>query len=421
MTAIVSNLSLSASRNLDRTLQAILDDAARPLASLSVVAIKKGSVVYARAFGDRWIDPQDDARNKPATTETRYRVASISKVLTAIGALKLFEAGELELDRDVSDYLGWTLRNPNFPDAPITTRMLLSHTSSLRDDNGYAFGADVWLQDVLHPDGELFDPRSWAEQAPGFFAYTNLNFGVLATVMERITEIRFDQFMQDTVLKPLGMGGGYNPASFSNSRLKTLATLYRKFSDGRWDARTPWVAQVDDYADDPPTEPDTDYQIGTNGTLFSPQGGLRASPLELSRVALMLMNDGLIDNQVFLEPQTVQMMRSDQWTYDAKKANGDHFAGLFRSWGLSLQRYTDASDDQRGDRIIQTGGLKWFGHLGEAYGLLSGMLFDPVTKNAMIYAIGGLGANQEKDPGSYSAFFRREELIMNALYDHAIQ
>ncbi len=421
MTAIVSNLSLSASRNLDRALQAILDDAARPLASLSVAVIKKGSVVYARAFGDRWIDPEDASRDKPATTETRYRVASISKVLTAIGAMKLQEAGELELDRDISDYLGWTLRNPNFPDAPITTRMLLSHTSSLRDDNGYAFGADVWLQDVLHPDGELFDPKSWAEQAPGFFAYTNLNFGVLATVMERITEIRFDQLMQDTVLTPLGMGGGYNPASFSNSRLKTLATLYRKFSNGRWDARTPWVAQVDDYATDPPTDPGTDYQIGTNGSLYSPQGGLRASPLELSRVALMLMNDGVTDNQVFLEPQTVQSMRSDQWTYDARKANGDPFAGLFRSWGLSLQRFTDSSDADRADRIIQTGGLNWFGHLGEAYGLLSGMLFDPVAKNGMIYAIGGLGANPEKDPGSYSAFFRREELILSALYDHAIQ
>lgn len=417
MTAIVSSLSLSASRNLDRALETIVGDTARPLASLSVAAIRKGSLVYARAFGNRLIDPEDAARDKPATPDTRYRVASISKLVTALGAMKLLEASELDLDRDLSDYLGWTLRNPNFPDTPITTRMLLSHTSSLRDDGRYAFPSDVWLQDVLEPGGSLFEARSWAERAPGFFTYSNLNFGLIATVIERITDTWFDQFMNAEVLTPLGIGGGFNPASFSNSRLKTLAVLYRKLKDGRWDAKNPWVAQVDDYSSDPPSAPVTDGQIGTNGSLFSPQGGLRVSSLELSRIALMLMNDGVIDGQVFLESQTVQLMLSNQWTYDAEQDNGDNFKGLFRSWGLGVQRFTDSSG---GDRIIEPGGLNWFGHLGEAYGLLSGMLFDPVSKNGLIYLIGGLGANPEKDPGSYSAFSRREELILSALFENVI-
>lgn len=420
MTAIVSNLSLFASRNLDRALEAIVNDPARPLASLSVAAIRKGSIVYARAFGNRYIDPEDASRNKPATPETRYRVASISKVLTAIGAMKLVESGELDLERDVSDYLGWRFRNPSHPDRPISVRMLLSHTSSLRDDGGYAFAPDVALEDVLEPNGSFFEANSWAEEPADFFSYANLNFGLIATLIERLSGMRFDQYMSVRVLAPLGIGGGYNPASFSNSKLKTLAVLYRKRVNDRWDAKNPWVAQADATASETLFDPGTDYELGTNGTVFSPQGGLRASVLELARVALMLMNDGAFEGQAFLEPKTVQMMLAPQWTYDAKTTNGDPFSGLFRSWGLGLQRFTDSGDEGQTDRIIAVGGLKWFGHLGEAYGLLSGMLFEPVTRNAMIYLIGGLGADPDQDRGTYSAFYRREELILNTLYDNAI-
>jgi CubicO group peptidase (beta-lactamase class C family) len=422
MTIIVSSLSLAASRDADNTLGGVVKDAAHPLASLSVVAIKNGSVVYARAFGDRFIDPTDASKNKPATTETRYRIASLSKIVTAIGAMKLVEAGKLDLDKDVSDYLGWTLRNPNFPDTPITTRMLLTHTSSLRDDNGYSFAPDVALKDVLTPGGSKYDAKSWAKQAPGFFQYTNFNFGLIATVIERVSKIRFDRYMSTVVLSPLGIGGGWNPASFSNSKLKTLATLYRKRDqDGKWNAKNPWLAQVDDYTVEPPTDLGAEYVIGTNGTVFSPQGGLRVSALELARVALMLMNDGVIDGQQFLEPQTVQAMLSDQWKYDADQKNGDNYFGLFRSWGLGVQRFTDSADKDGGDRIIEAGGLKWFGHLGEAYGLLSGLVFDPVTKNGMIYLIGGLGANPDEYVGKYSTFYRWEELILNTLYENVIK
>jgi CubicO group peptidase (beta-lactamase class C family) len=63
--------------------------------------------------------------------------------------MRLVEQGKLALDTDVSRYLGYTLRNPYYPDAAITLRMLLSHTSSLRDDGGYNFPASTSLQSVM--------------------------------------------------------------------------------------------------------------------------------------------------------------------------------------------------------------------------------------------------------------------------------
>jgi CubicO group peptidase (beta-lactamase class C family) len=70
-------------------------------------------------------------------------------MVTALGVMRLVEQGKLALDTDVSRYLGYTLRNPYYPDAAITLRMLLSHTSSLRDDGGYNFPANTSLQSVL--------------------------------------------------------------------------------------------------------------------------------------------------------------------------------------------------------------------------------------------------------------------------------
>src|SRR5436190_22947897 len=76
----------------------------------------------------------DRARGRALTIDDPARIASISKLAVAIGVMRLVEQGRLDLDRDVSFYLGWPLRNPAFPDQPITLRLLLSHRSSLKDD-----------------------------------------------------------------------------------------------------------------------------------------------------------------------------------------------------------------------------------------------------------------------------------------------
>ena len=92
----------------------------------------------------------------------------MSKPVTCMGAMLLVERGLLDLDRDVSEYLGFRLRNPAYPDAPITSAMLLSHCSSLRDDDNYTipFGRD--LRDMFTPGNPLnADGRHFASPLPG--------------------------------------------------------------------------------------------------------------------------------------------------------------------------------------------------------------------------------------------------------------
>jgi CubicO group peptidase (beta-lactamase class C family) len=438
MTTILSNtppIERRLSDQLDAELAGVVNDSAKPLASLSVLAVRAGAVVYARQFGNKFIDDATPKNNKPANAETLYRVASISKMITTLGVMKLVEEGKIDLDRDIIDYLGYKLRNPHFPDDAITVRMLLSHTSSLRDEGGYYWEAKNQIKDVLLPGGKLYDKgEMWGKQGkPGaYFQYANLPWGVLGTVMERATGERFDRLMARTIFTPMGIAGGFNPAEFSQETLANTATLYRKRTevDGKeiWNTAGPWVPQVDDYSKLAPVpRAGPDYVIGSNGTAFGPQGGARLSAAGLGKIMLMLMNSGSHDGKQILQKKSVDMMLSRQWQYDAKTQNGasgeagfDGQNKLFNAWGLGNQHFLDISGPNQGDRLVEGGGFNAVGHLGDAWGLTSAIVFDPVTKNGMIFLIGGPGFNPETNKGKYSAMYRHEEQILDALYRRAI-
>lgn len=411
--------------SLDAQLAAIVNDPARPLASLSVVVIRDGRLTYEKQFGRRHIDAAHPANDRPATHETLYRIASISKLVTTLGVMRLVEGGTLALDADVGDYLGWRLRNPHFPDAPITLRMLLSHTSSLRDDAGYNWPSGTELREILVPGGALHGKGAmWSPRAkPGaYFSYANLPWGVVGTVMERATGERFDRLMQRLVIEPLGLSGGYNPAGLAPGRLAHLATLYRKATAGDtqvWNPQGAWIAQVDDYSREAPVPRAGEaYVIGSNGTLFAPQGGLRASAADLGRIMRMLMGCGELDGRRFLEPATVEAMLARQWRHDGANGSIDYGTsrGAFNAWGLGNQHFLDIGGPGTGDRLVAGGGFAAVGHSGDAYGLDAIFAFDPRTRDGMVVLTGGPGFDPAADRGSYSSFHGHIERILTALH-----
>lgn len=416
-------------KQVSQQLAAIVAQPDQALASLSVLAIKSGKVIYQQQFGQRYIDQQNPANSLPADSQTLFRVASVSKMVAAIGAMCLVEQGMLNLDADISNYLGFKFRNPHYPDIAITTRMLLSHTSSLRDDGGYNFPADVSMQNFLQPGGKNFaQGLQWADPAtakpgenfaPGlYFHYVNLNWGVLGTVMEAASGQRFDVLMYKLVLQPLQIEGAYHPELLSTDALSRLAVLYRKQANDIWNLQGPWVTQTDDFRNKPLIRRQLqNYRPGTNATLSSPQGGLRISVQGLSRIMLMLMNEGELDGVRLLKPANVRALTAEQWHYDASTHNGNDYSGLFLSWGLGFQRFTDVSAAHYGDRLVQAQpAFKPVGHLGFAYGLQSAFLFDPATRNGIIYVIGGVAADPDKNPGAYSSMSLWEEQILTATY-----
>jgi CubicO group peptidase (beta-lactamase class C family) len=410
---------------LDAELAEVVNNPACELASLSVLAIRNGKIAYEQQFGRRYIG-NGAAPDKPVDRHTLFRIASISKMMTMLGLMRLVEAGKIDLDADVSGYLGFTLRNPHFPDRPITLRHLVTHRSSLRDDVGYSWGCDVALKDVLVPGARLYDKGGMfaSNAGPGdYFTYCNLGWGITGTIMEAVTGERFDRLQQRLLIQPLGLTAGYNVAELPGNALANLATLYRKratIDDAAWNPAGPWVPQVDDYATHAPSEPAgiEHYVIGANATPFSPTGGMRISAHDMGTVMLMLVNGGVHDGKRLLKQSSLEQMFTRQWTYDGKGGNGDPLGGFFLAWGLGNQQFPD--DAASHGQLVEGGGFEAVGHQGDAYGLVSAFVVDLKNKNGMITLVGGTATDPELYKGKYSARSRFQEQTLTSLYRRAI-
>ena len=415
--------------DLDSTLKKIVATPGAELAGLAVAVVVDGAIVYEGYQGRRRIVPGDPAQDLSVTPATRFRVASITKTMVALGVMRLVEQGRLDLDADVSDYLGFSLRNPHFPGHAVTLRMLLTHTSSLRDGEVYAFPIGAALADAFRPGSSYWEagahfaaPLPGRDLAPGrYFTYCNLGYGVLGTLLECISGERFDAYMARHVLEPLGLGATFNVRSLVRADLDNLATLYRKQCDGVWDSAGPWCAQVDDYGSQPPSPLPglDDYVIGTNGTLFSPAGGLRASARDLVRLMQCFLDGSRDKDTPVVSAATIRAMLTEQWRYSAAANNGAPYDGLMRAFGLGLHHLTGSTGDAGGpgDRMVAgRSDLQWWGHMGDAYGLLSAMLFDPARNRGLVYIISGVARDPETYKGEYSAFYRWEEQIQSAIF-----
>ena len=340
----------------------------------------------------------DRATGRKLTADDPARVASISKLVVSIGVMRLVEAGTLDLDADVSKHLGWRLRNPAFPNAPITLRHLLSHTSSLTDNVDYVLPLDADMA------GVLADPKAWdVGHAPGsYFRYANFNTPVVAAVMEKATGERFDLLMKRLVLDPLGLEACYNWAACTPDTAARAVVQYRERKPTRDEqafiASCPVTPAGDGSCDLARWVP------GRNGAIFSPQGGLRISARGLATIGRLLLNGGRLGEVRLLRPASVRMLLTPAWTYDG--GNGDHQGGFLCRYGLGAQilatQVAGCRDDPFGDGIARVG------HAGDAYGLKSGLWLDLAKGTGVAYFATDV---LDADAGLHSGYTRIEEQL----------
>ncbi|WP_052130102.1 serine hydrolase domain-containing protein [Sphingomonas sp. 35-24ZXX] len=310
---------------------------------------------------------------REATLDDPVRIASISKLAVGVAVMRLVDKQALDLDRDVSLYLGWRLVHPQFPAQKITLRLLLSHQSGLKDDAGYFIPLDAKLADLLAK------PEAWdAGHAPGaYFRYANVNYPVIAAVMEAATGRRFDRIMTEELFEPLDIPACYNWSGCRTGAAKDAITLYNP--DGSV-ARDDWIGMPDQCAYVAASNGACDleaYLPGQNGSAFSPQGGLRISAGGLARLGQMLLSggDGLLTPESFAE-----LIRA-QWRFDGSNGDDDH--GYFTAFGLGVQR------------IEKPDGQVWIGHPGEAYGLRAGLWVNRASGEGVVRISTG---HAEDDP-----------------------
>ena len=288
------------SSTLREGLQEVFDQ--NQLMGMSVLIIANGARAWEGCFG-----LADSSRQIPVTPNTIYRIASISKSISTVALMQLAEQGKVDLHTDVSQYLGWPLKHPKFPETAISLQQLLNHTSGLRDGSGYSdflgemIDKQLDIKDLLLPEGTHYTEDMYADEAPGaFFSYTNCSWGVIASVIEKVSGERFDVYCRKHIFDPLGMQASFNVLDLKD--LDQLAPLYR-FKDGQW------VAQVDDYKGAAPAPRVYEgYRLGHNGLIFGPQGSLRSSARDLATFAFMLMNKGQWQGTQILTEESVEQL-----------------------------------------------------------------------------------------------------------------
>ena len=357
------------------------------------------------SFADGLADPQS---RRPVTIDDPVRVASISKMVTAIGVMKLIDQGKLDLTSDVSRWLGWRLRNPSFPDRPVTLGMLLAHTSSIREhDDDYVVPLGGSLQQLMT------DPRNWdPRHGPGDndFAYVNLNYPIIGSIIERVTGERFDQWMHREVLEPMKLDACFNWPTCSDAAIARAVELDDPAGKPVKDDLRGKRPDCPVFVEEGEACDLHRWKLGENGALFAPQGGLRISARGLARIGRMLLDGGTLDGGRILSPRSVAALFAQTWRFDG--ANGATEGGFYCSAGNGTHqlpnRIPGCADD------MGTRGAILVGHAGDAYGMKSGLWIDRARGRGVAYFVTGVADPAPK--ATDSAYSAAEEHAFRRTY-----
>jgi CubicO group peptidase (beta-lactamase class C family) len=198
----------------------------RNLPGLSVALVHDQDLIYARGFG--FADIEDEI---PATAQTMYRVASITKTFTATAIMQLRDQGKLQLDDPIDRYLPWFRIKNRFPNAPaITIRHLLTHTSGLPRESAFPY----WTDYKFPSRSEMI--QSLEQQETVFptetrLKYSNLGIALAGEIVAEISGSPYSEYVSKQILDPLGMSS--TTVYFQDKDRDRLAVGYgRRLEDG---------------------------------------------------------------------------------------------------------------------------------------------------------------------------------------------
>jgi CubicO group peptidase (beta-lactamase class C family) len=338
---------------------------------LSVAVVKKGEIIYTHSFGLKNTETQT-----PLKDSDIFRIASISKSFSATSIMQLAEAKKLSLNDDVSNLIGFKVRNPTFPDKIITLKMLMSHTSSINDMQGY------FTLDIINPEKNADWQKCYSNYAPGAdYNYCNLNYNMIGAIIERISNQRFDKYVTAHILHPLGLYGGYEVAALDTTK---FVALYEYDSATQKINAAPMAYQQRKTAIE-------QYVMGYSTPVFSPTGGMKISATDLAKYMTMHAYLGKYKGIKIIKKKSARIMQTP-------------VSGGEGGYGLALHKTT---------KIIS--GKTLTGHTGSAYGLYSMMFFDPKEKFGIVAITNGC------QPVFDNNFNQPLRAVVNVLYEALIK
>jgi len=361
--AIAASLMVFASctptreQRTDEALKLIMDE--YKTVGLAVAVVKDGEFIYNKSFGYK-----DLANKIPLQNGDIVRITSTSKSFTATGIMQLVDKGLLSLDDDVSDLIGFRVRNPRYPDTPITLRMILSHTASINDN-----GENYFTLDHINPaiNGDCAD--AYFTYGPGEgYNYSNLGMNLAGTILEKISGVRFDNYIRDNIIKPLGLYGGHNVDSLDASK---FALIYH-LEDGEYVVSDgPYKSRAEDMPN---------YVLGYSAPIFSPTGGVKMSVEDLAKYVMMHINYGELNGVRIMSEESSKIMQTP-----VPFTKGD----AKNTYCLGLGEFPYQTDEPK----YNVPGNYLIGHSAGSYGLSGIMLWSPSDKWGMVAMATGLTPN----------------------------
>lgn len=336
--------------------------------------------------------------NKDVNDNTIFRLASISKVIVAMCALKLVETNKLNLEADISSYLGYLVRNPKYPEVVITVKMLMLHTSSILDGyddediehDGVLKGYNgvngkkyyVLLKDLLtNKDSKYYTKKTFADYAPGEVStYSNFCTGILACIIEACSGKLFTEFVKENIFEPLNIDASFKANEIKGKDLISDTFIFNKL-EGSFTTNITALSFIN-----------SSYEaFKLKDNFRGPAGGSYMSMQDLGKIMQVLMHDGTYQKTQILKKETVDLMLQTHFLSNVEKlARGLQIKIVDRLESLTIK-----------------------GHTGSAYGVRSLMFLEKDANFGLCFIING---------GSYvevsSDFNDIQDDILKLCYKH---
>lgn len=318
---------------LDSNILSVMNDQHIP--GVAACAVKNGVVEWMGTYGYANLE-----QNISVTSDTIFMLGSLSKIVTGIAFMQLFEMGYIDLDDDINEYLPFEVVHPDYPEITITPRMLLSHVSGIRD-NWLVLGPlevsgmdsplslEEFTQNYLTTAGTYYSPINFNDAEPGTeFDYTNVGSTLIAYLVEVVSNTTFEEYCQQNIFLPLGMNETSWFLENLDNDIMAIPYLYTGSSF---------------------------IPYGHYSSAVYPCGFMRTSIHQETQLLTMLMEGGTINNTTILSNSSLQLMMTL------------HYPSIIPSYGL----------------YFQNSGVLW-GHGGSGPGVATRMLFYPEAHEGVI-------------------------------------
>lgn len=275
------------------------------IAGATIAVVKDGQVLFTKGYGYA-----DYKKRTPVTPETMFRVGSITKLFVWTSVMQLVEQGKIDLDADVNTYLD--VKVPQTFGKPVTMRNLMTHRGGFQE-----MLKNLGAQDTGKVDLAKYIRENMPDQifAPGTTpSYSNYGAAMAGYIVERVSGMPFDAYVDANILKPLGMTHSTLVAPLPKAFEDSMSKGYALASGG-----------------------EQPFEI-VNGY---PAGSLSSSATDITKFMLAHLNGGALGDVRILKPETTAMMHDTVTAYDPRQN------------GIALGFYEET---RNGMRIIGHGG-----------------------------------------------------------------